>query len=215
MQTLGPQFNTERMLLDYYRDLYLPAARREHELYKDAYRMAREQARVLARSGVYLAMQQLNEDTRREALPSGEKVDWLEDRWGYFPSNDPKAPNAADPYLWVVPLANPTGSPVSYSGHVEVRVTDEERRLDLNHGNLATLAAMLEMTPEEAADPIFQDRQSTAPSSIKTSISRPAPSSVTTPRMIKNVSRFLRMALWSWPKEPRSNDPKSTNQRRT
>ncbi len=44
MQTLVPRFNTERMLVDYYRDLYLPTARREHELYGDSYRMARELA---------------------------------------------------------------------------------------------------------------------------------------------------------------------------
>jgi phosphorylase/glycogen(starch) synthase len=30
MQTLIPRFNTDRMLIDYYRDLYLPTARREH-----------------------------------------------------------------------------------------------------------------------------------------------------------------------------------------
>jgi phosphorylase/glycogen(starch) synthase len=44
MQTLIPRFNTDRMLVDYYRDLYLPTARREHELYADGYRMARELA---------------------------------------------------------------------------------------------------------------------------------------------------------------------------
>lgn len=44
MQTLTPRFNTERMLIEYYRDLYLPTARREHELYADSYRMARELA---------------------------------------------------------------------------------------------------------------------------------------------------------------------------
>jgi phosphorylase/glycogen(starch) synthase len=32
------------MLTDYYRDLYLPTARREHELYDDSYRMAKELA---------------------------------------------------------------------------------------------------------------------------------------------------------------------------
>jgi phosphorylase/glycogen(starch) synthase len=44
MQTLIPRFNTERMLVDYYRDLYLPTARREHELYPHSYRIARELA---------------------------------------------------------------------------------------------------------------------------------------------------------------------------
>jgi phosphorylase/glycogen(starch) synthase len=44
MQTLVPRFNTERMLVEYYRDLYLPTARREHELYRESFRMARELA---------------------------------------------------------------------------------------------------------------------------------------------------------------------------
>jgi len=44
MQTLIPRFNTQRMLIDYYRDLYLPTARREHELYGKSFRMARELA---------------------------------------------------------------------------------------------------------------------------------------------------------------------------
>jgi phosphorylase/glycogen(starch) synthase len=44
MQTLVPRFNTERMLVEYYRDLYLPTAQRENELYKDGFRMARELA---------------------------------------------------------------------------------------------------------------------------------------------------------------------------
>jgi phosphorylase/glycogen(starch) synthase len=44
MQTLVPRFNTERMLIEYYHDLYLPTARREHELYSDSFRMARELA---------------------------------------------------------------------------------------------------------------------------------------------------------------------------
>jgi len=44
MQTLVPRFNTDRMLLDYYHDIYLPTARREHELYGDSYRMVRELA---------------------------------------------------------------------------------------------------------------------------------------------------------------------------
>jgi hypothetical protein len=44
MQTLIPRFNTDRMLADYYHDLYLPSALREHALYHDNYRIARELA---------------------------------------------------------------------------------------------------------------------------------------------------------------------------
>ncbi len=44
MQTLIPRFNTDRMLIDYYHDLYLPTALREHDMYLDNYKMARELA---------------------------------------------------------------------------------------------------------------------------------------------------------------------------
>jgi phosphorylase/glycogen(starch) synthase len=44
MQTLIPRFNTHRMLIEYYRDLYLPTARREHDFYGESFRMARELA---------------------------------------------------------------------------------------------------------------------------------------------------------------------------
>ena len=44
MQTLIPRFNTDRMLKDYFHDLYLPSALREHDLYLDNYKMARELA---------------------------------------------------------------------------------------------------------------------------------------------------------------------------
>jgi len=44
MQTLVPRFNTDRMLIEYFRDLYLPTSRREHQLYQESYRMARELA---------------------------------------------------------------------------------------------------------------------------------------------------------------------------
>jgi phosphorylase/glycogen(starch) synthase len=44
MQTLVPRFNTDRMLIEYFRDLYLPTSQREHQLYEKSYRMARELA---------------------------------------------------------------------------------------------------------------------------------------------------------------------------
>lgn len=120
------------------------------------YRLAREQAKVLARSGVYLAMQQLEIDMAVDpATQQLEQVDWLEDNWGYFPSND----RAADHYLWVVPLAKPETSRVSYTGHIEVRVVDEERRLDLNAvSNSAIVATLLQDVPPEVAQDILSDR---------------------------------------------------------
>lgn len=44
MRTLAPRFNTERMLLEYFHDLYLPSAERSCELVDDRYRLARELA---------------------------------------------------------------------------------------------------------------------------------------------------------------------------
>jgi hypothetical protein len=41
MQTLVPKFNTERMLAQYYHEMYLPAARRDQELTADQYALAR------------------------------------------------------------------------------------------------------------------------------------------------------------------------------
>ncbi len=41
METLGPRFNTERMLREYYHDLYAPTARRAEELARDNYGLAR------------------------------------------------------------------------------------------------------------------------------------------------------------------------------
>jgi phosphorylase/glycogen(starch) synthase len=44
LQSLMPRFNTHRMLLEYYHDMYLPTANREHELYLYAHKLARELA---------------------------------------------------------------------------------------------------------------------------------------------------------------------------
>ncbi len=44
MQTLGPQFNTERMLTEYYDKMYVPAAKREQAVAADSFQVARELA---------------------------------------------------------------------------------------------------------------------------------------------------------------------------
>ncbi len=44
MQTLSPQFNTERMLSEYYEKMYAPTARREDAVTSDSFRLARELA---------------------------------------------------------------------------------------------------------------------------------------------------------------------------
>jgi len=42
MQTLAPQFNTDRMLTEYYEKMYVPSALREKAMRADSFRMARE-----------------------------------------------------------------------------------------------------------------------------------------------------------------------------
>jgi len=44
MQTLGPQFNTERMLIDYYEKMYVPTAKREQAVMANSFRIAKELA---------------------------------------------------------------------------------------------------------------------------------------------------------------------------
>jgi phosphorylase/glycogen(starch) synthase len=44
MQTLMPKFNTQRMLLQYYNEMYVKAADREQKLYQDEYAIAKELA---------------------------------------------------------------------------------------------------------------------------------------------------------------------------
>ena len=78
------------------------------------YRLAREEAKTLARSGVYLAMERLKQDAE-------EGVDWAEDDWSFVPS----AP-------WVVSPTATEQEPSPEGDRVEISITDEERRLDLN-----------------------------------------------------------------------------------
>lgn len=44
MKTLAPRFNTERMLIEYFNDMYAPTAKRAKELSRDSYALAKELA---------------------------------------------------------------------------------------------------------------------------------------------------------------------------
>ncbi len=79
------------------------------------YAMAREQAEALARSGVYAALQQLAADTT-QGTPS---ADWAGEAWA-----------AAHP-----PLA-------MTKGEVQVAITDEERKVNLNTAEEETLTRL-------------------------------------------------------------------------
>ncbi|MDP3723574.1 MAG: type II secretion system protein GspK [Candidatus Omnitrophota bacterium] len=80
------------------------------ELRLTKYRLAREQAQALARSGVYLALQRLAEDAQ-EGAATYEAYDWLMDDWAVGSQ---------------VEVSQPPGATI------ELQVTDEERRLNLN-----------------------------------------------------------------------------------
>ena len=86
-----------------------------------SYRLAREQARVLARSGIHLAMQRLHQDG-----VDGEGYDWLRDDWA-FPDDDLDRPT-----IWGVELSTegPTGTGPERT--IEIEMIDEERKLALN-----------------------------------------------------------------------------------
>lgn len=76
------------------------------------YRLAREQARALARSGVYLAMERLRRD-----VADDEHYDWLGDDWA----------------LEQVPISS-----ADPEGRVEIEIVDEERKLNVNSSTTET-----------------------------------------------------------------------------
>jgi general secretion pathway protein K len=86
------------------------------------YRLAREQARTLARSGAYLAMQRLADDGTEA---DGHTYDWDGDEWADVPG-----------------VAADGRGPLR--GRLAVRITDEERKLNLNAAATDQLAALAE-----------------------------------------------------------------------
>ena len=89
------------------------------------YRLARAQAKALARSGVYLAMQRLEQDLQPEA--DGKTYDWLGDDWAAPPDGDPQRPNT-----WVVRVAGDEHDASARSAAIEITITDEDRKLNVN-----------------------------------------------------------------------------------
>ena len=87
------------------------------------YRLALAQAEALARSGIYLAIERLQEDVGRD----GEGYDWLQDDWAYFPEDHPE-----DPTIWVVKLPDKEVGASAVDRTIEIQIVDEERRLPLN-----------------------------------------------------------------------------------
>lgn len=83
------------------------------------HRAARQEARALARSGVYLAMERLKHDATPYDAPG--------DIW----AQPPGAGASDDPALWVVP-GQEALEPSVPARFIEIRITDEERKLNLN-----------------------------------------------------------------------------------
>ena len=111
------------------------------------YRESREQAFALARSGVFLAMQRLAEDTQ-EADHS--TTDWLGDDWAYFPEQE-------DPTRWSVPFRAAGGEGGRLSGRVEIRITDEPRKLRLNVADQRDPAELRRLTGSDLAAQAIMD----------------------------------------------------------
>ena len=98
-------------------------------------RLALEQAKILARSGIYLAMQRLSRDQEES---DGLSYDWLGDDWAYIPPAQPDD----DPTRWVVPFPADEATEVRFAGHLTVQISDEERKLPLNTATPAILLAL-------------------------------------------------------------------------
>ena len=100
------------------------------------YRLAREQARTLARSGVYLAMQRLASDGNEA---DGKSYDWEGDEWASFSAGGSVD---GDPAVWVIAFPSPGSGSSRLRGRVAIRITDEERKLSLNAATKDQLLAV-------------------------------------------------------------------------
>jgi type II secretory pathway component PulK len=120
------------------------------ELRLSRYQTAREQARALAHSGIFLAMQRLAADLEEDGY------DWLEDDWARAAQADPQA----DPSLWIVPAAWGQAGTGSSTSQVAIAMTDEERKLDLHTLTAATLGPLItsDSVAQAIIDYIDQDQ---------------------------------------------------------
>ena len=111
------------------------------------YQLAREQAKALARSGVYLGIERLQLDAVHPEA-DGKSYDWLGDEWAIPPGSDP-----SDPTAWTITPGRAAQDSSSTATRVIVRMTDDERRLDLNAVSPPVLMRLVQAvggTPEVA-----------------------------------------------------------------
>jgi len=116
------------------------------------YRSAQEEARTLARSGIYLAMQRLIRDAQ-EPEANGATYDWLGDDWAVF-SGEP-----AD--HWVVPLSARGG--VLPRGQVDIEIADAERGMDVNAASASQLDSLIRETDVANAIMDYRDADQDGP----------------------------------------------------
>ena len=113
------------------------------------YRQAHDEARALARSGIYLAMQQLARDA---AAPEadGKVYDWLGDEWAGVPGTDPDV----EPGQWLIRFPGTGRDTARFPGEVRIRVADEAGKLHLNTATKEQLVALTdnEMLAQEILD---------------------------------------------------------------
>lgn len=83
------------------------------------YHVVRQQAKALARGGVYLAMERLRQDAEQD------EVDWLEDDWAS------PAPSASET-AWLIDVPAVGSAAAQRHGTVVIRIVDEERKFNLN-----------------------------------------------------------------------------------
>ena len=94
------------------------------------YRIAHERAMALARSGVDLALERLRQDQQKDTY------DWLGDDWAR-PDQDQET--------WVVSLPGGGQEGQGARGRVEIRITDEERKLNLNENTAPASEALMNL----------------------------------------------------------------------
>ncbi|MBI2885561.1 MAG: general secretion pathway protein GspK [Candidatus Omnitrophica bacterium] len=111
------------------------------------YRLSQAQASLLARSGITVALQRLMDDAT-PGRPAADAVDWLGDDWAAPPEAAPD-----NPAQRVVQLPAGTGSMAST---LTVRMSDEERKINLNTAEPETLARL--GVPEALAAAILDYR---------------------------------------------------------
>jgi len=113
------------------------------------YRVAREQARALARSGIYMAMLRL-EDDAEEPESDGGTYDWLGDDWALFTQEATEDTSESTSSVWTV--AYPDQSSLSELAEaaakatVRIQIVDESGKLRLNS---ATVQELLPIVVEE------------------------------------------------------------------